>query len=94
MADKEKRLHKILLHSNLRGKLKMVKTLEEAYIVIVQHPHDPRNCFVYHKNRYQEELNKGETFPEEHVYFMVPTNPRSIRQKTNSIVFKDRLHKK
>ena len=94
MADKEKRLRKILFHANLRGKLKMVKTLEEAYIVIVQHPHGPHNCFVYHKNRYQEELNKGETFPEEHVYFTVPTNPRNIRQITNSIVFKDRLHEK
>ena len=46
MADKEKRLRKILLHAGLRGKLKMVKTLEEAYIVIVQHPHGPHNCFI------------------------------------------------
>ena len=94
MADKDKRLRKALLNSNLKGKLKMVKTLEEAYIVIVLHPHDSRNCFVYHKDRYQEELNNGETFPEEYVYFMVPTNPRNIKQITNSIVFKDRLNEK
>ena len=94
MADKEKRLRKALLNSNLRGKLKTVKTLEEAYIVIVLHPLDSRNCFVYHKDRYQDELNSGETFPEEYVYFMVPTNPRNIKQITNSIVFKDRLNEK
>ena len=63
MADKEKKLRKILLRAGLRGKLKMVKTLEEAYIVIVQHPHGPHNCVVYHKGKYQEELNEGKTFP-------------------------------
>ena len=94
MADKEKRLRKALLNSNLKGKLKTVKTLEEAYIVIVLLPHDSRSCLVYHKDRYQEELNNGETFPEEYVYFMVPTNPRNIKQITNSIVFKDRLNEK
>ena len=94
MADKEKRLRKALLNTDLKGKLKTVKTLEEAYIVIVLHPHDSRDCFVYHKDRYQDELNSGETFSEEYVYFMVPTNPRNIKQITNSIVFKDRLNKK
>ena len=94
MADKEKKLRKILLRAGLRGKLKMVNTLEEAYIVIVQHPHGSYNCFVYHKDRYQEELNKGKTFPEEHVYFTVPTNSRNIKQITNSIVFKDCLLEK
>ena len=94
MADKEKKLRKILLRAGLRGKLKMVKTLEEAYIVIVQHPHVSHSCVVYHKDKYQEELNEGETFSEERVYFTVPTNPRNIRQITNSIVFKDRLLEK
>ena len=94
MVDKEKKLRKILLRAGLRGKLKMVNTLEEAYIVIVQHPHGSHNCVVYYKDKYQEELNEGKTFPEEHVYFTVPTNPRNIRQITNSIVFKDRLLEK
>ena len=62
MADKAKRLRKALFNAGLKGKLKTVKTLEEAYIVIVLHPHDSRNCFVYHKDRYQEELNSGKTF--------------------------------
>ena len=94
MADKAKRLRKALFNAGLKGKLKTVKTLEEAYIVIVLHPHDSRNCFVYHKDRYQEELNSGKTFSEKYVYFMVPTNPRNIKQITDSIVFKDRLNEK
>ena len=35
MADKEKRLRKALLNLNLKGKLKMVKTLEEAHFVLI-----------------------------------------------------------
>ena len=94
MADKDKRLRKALLNAGLRGKLKTVKTLKKAYIVMVLHPHEARNCIVYHKDRYQEELNSGKTFLEKCVYFMVPTNPRNIKQITDSIVFKDRLNKK
>ena len=85
MADKEKRLRKILLNSCLKGKVKPVKTLEEAHIIIVQKP--GINTF-FSKLGYQIALENGETFPEECVYFTTPTNPRNIRQITNSIILK------
>ena len=38
MADKEKRLRKLLTKVNLKGKLKSVKTYEESSIVLVEDP--------------------------------------------------------
>ena len=38
MADKEKRLHKILVKAGLKGKLKSVKTYEESSVVVVEDP--------------------------------------------------------
>ena len=89
MADKEKRLRKILLKSALKGKLKLAKTLEEAHIIIVQDPHYPGKNTFYNRDGYQTALNNGKTFPEECVYFTVPTNLRNIRQITKSIILKD-----
>ena len=89
MADKEKRLRKILLNSALKGKLKLVKTLEEAHIIIVQNPRYPGKNTFYNRRGYQTALDNGETFPEECVYFTVPTNLRNIRQITKSIILKD-----
>ena len=89
MADKEKRLRKILLNSCLKGQLKLVKTLEEAHIIIVQDPRYPGKNTFFNRCGYQTELNRGETFPEECVYFTVPTNPRNIRQITKRVILKD-----
>ena len=87
MADKEKRLRKILLNSALKGKLKPAKTLEEAHIVIVQDPCYPGKNVFYNKVGYKMALDRGETFPEECVYFTVSSNPRNIREITKSIIF-------
>ena len=89
MADKEERLRKILLNSALKGKVKPVKTLEEAHIIIVQKPSNPGINTFFSKLGYQIALENGETFPEECVYFTTPRNPRNIRQITNSIILKD-----
>ena len=89
MADKEKRLRKLLLNSRLKGQLKLVKTLEEAHIIIVQDPRYPGKNVFYNRRGYQTALDNGETFSEERVYFTVPSNPRNIRQITNSIICKD-----
>ena len=89
MADKEKRLRKILLNSCLKGKLKPVKTLEEAHIIIVQDPHCPGQNTFFNKLGYQTALDRGDTFPEERVYFTVLSNPRNIREITKSIILKD-----
>ena len=90
MADKEKRLRKILLNGCLKGQLKLVKTLEEAHIIIVQDPRYPKDKIMfYNRGGYQAALNNGETFPEECIYFTTPTNPRNINQITKRIILKD-----
>ena len=89
MPDKEKRLHKILLNSNLKGKLKPVKTLEEAQVIIVQKPNNPGKNTFFSKLGYQSALENGETFPEECVYFTVSSNPRNIKQIVVSNLSKD-----
>ena len=89
MADKEKRLRKILLNSNLKGKLKPAKTLEEAQIIIVQIPNNPGKNTFFSKLGYQMALKDGITFPEDRVYFTVPSNPRNTNQIVNGILAKD-----
>ena len=90
MANKEKRLRKILLNSRMKGQLKSVKTLDEAIIIIVRDPHRPDKIGFFNKLGYQTELDRGETFPEENVYFTVPSNPRNINGVIKSIITKER----
>ena len=77
MADKAKRLRKILDKKDLRGKLKSVDTLEEAHLILI----DDRkyNCAIklVGKDSYLGSLEYYEhTFPAEHIHFLVATNPR------------------
>ena len=76
MADKEKRLHKILSKRGWKGKLKLVATLEEARITLVNNKeHSIINLIG--KGTYLEVIEKGYTAPEEEVYYVVSTNPRN-----------------
>ena len=88
MADKEKRLQKFLTKTKLKGKLKTVKTFEEASIVIVEDPRCAANSVFYDKKGYQQALSKGETFPEEWVHYVVSTNPRNRRLVERSMLTK------
>ena len=84
MADKEKRLRKILSKFALKGKLKLVATLDEAHIVIVEDRNDKSNTKFIGKEVYIKMLENGYTFPEENIFFTVSSNPRdkkNIEQK-------------
>ena len=50
MADKEKRLRKILSKRGCKGKLKLVATLEEASIVVVEDPCSATKDLIFDKN--------------------------------------------
>ena len=77
MADKEKRLRKILSKNGLKGKLKLVATLEEAHLVIIKIGlGTPR---ITRKEEYIAMLEDGYTFSEEEVYFVVSSNPRDSK---------------
>ena len=88
MANKEKRLRKILAKRSLRGKLNSVKTLEEASIIIIDNPQCRDNSIFFNKIGYQIALSRGETYPDNLVHFTVPTNPRNIREIAQSIINK------
>ena len=77
MADKEKRIQKILTKAGLKGKLKSVKTLEEATVVIVVDPHNKTKNMVYDIHHYQIELERSGPFPTDRVHFLTSTNPRN-----------------
>ena len=86
MADKEKRLRKILNKIYMKGKLKPVDTLEEAHIVLVDYPEESTKYALFKKEGYQQVLANGYTYPGDRVYFMVPTNPRNRRQLEQSFM--------
>ena len=78
MADKEKRLRKILSKKGLKGKLKLVDTLEQSHFVLVNRKGLSELLFIK-KEAYLEMMERGYTFPEEEVYFTVSSNPRDSR---------------
>ena len=77
MADKEKRIQKFLAKAGFKGKLKSVKTLEEATIVIVEGSHNKYNNGIYDIRHYQIELERSGPFPTDRVHFLTSTNPRN-----------------
>ena len=84
MADKDKRLRKILVKINMKGRLKLVATLEEAHLVLVEDKQCASRTKLIGKDTYLIMIEKGYTFPEEEVYYTVSTNPRDrkhIEQK-------------
>ena len=91
MADKEKRLSKILLNKGLKGKLKPVDTLEEADIIIVEDRNDKTKTKFIGKDYYIKMVKEGYTFPEENMFFTVSSNPRdkkNIEQKLFSNILR------
>ena len=86
MADKAKRLRKILFKFSLKGKLKSVKTLEESGIVIVENPCGENKFLIFDKNGFIHVQSNGETFPEDRVHFLVSTNSRNRRLVEKSIL--------
>ena len=77
MADKEKRIQKFLTKVGLKGKLKSVKTLEEATVVVVEDPRDRVKNVFYDRAHYQITLERSGPFPVDQVHFLTSTNPRN-----------------
>ena len=74
MADKAKRLRKILVKGGLKGMLKPVNTLEEAHIIIID---DKPTAKCVGVDTYKQWIAEGYTFPEETIHFLVSSNPRN-----------------
>ena len=90
MADKEKRLRKILTKAGLKGKLKSVKTYKESSIVVVEDPCSVTKNVFFDKRGFEYALSNGETFPEDRVHFLVSTNPRNRQLVERSVLSNNR----
>ena len=78
MADKEKRLRKILSKMKIKGQFKLVATLEEAHLVLIDERERP-SFHLVGKDSYLIAIENGYIFSEEEVYYLVSTNPRNRR---------------
>ena len=76
MADKEKRLRKILSKFALKGKLKLTHALEQTNFVLL---YRKGQLFVMKKETYLTLIRRGEQFTEEEIYFTVSSNPRDSK---------------
>ena len=70
MADKEKRIQKILSKMGCKGKLKSVATLEEATVVVVEDPHDKAKNMALSVCNYPIVLKRFGPFPTDRVHFL------------------------
>ena len=77
MADKEKRLRKILVKKGFKGKLKSVATIEEAHLICVENSQCISKTIITGKDTYKQLLEEGHTFPEDQVHYLVSSNPRN-----------------
>ena len=64
MADKEKQLRKILVKINMKGRLKLVATLEEAHLILVQDKRCASRTKLIGKDTYLEMVVKVTLFPK------------------------------
>ena len=83
MADKEKRLRKILFIRGWKGMLKSVATLEEAHMIMIEDGQRINRSIIVDKDTYA--LEKGYTFPEDRIHYLVPSNPRDARNVARSV---------
>ena len=97
MADKEKRLRKILAKRGHKGMLKSVGSLEEAHLILLEDRQCINKSVLLERDTYRQKIEEGYTFPEDQVHYLISTNPRNARNierqfSSNSYgVFKIRL---
>ena len=91
MADKEKRLRKILSKMNIKGRFKLAATLEEAHLVLID-ARERSKFYLVEKDSYLIAIENGYIFSEEGVYYLVSANPRNrqlVEQKYLTNAFAD-----
>ena len=76
MADKRKRLQKILVKKGLKGQLKPVDNLEDAHIILIENKQCVDKTALVGKDDYKKMI-EGHTFPSDIVHFLVSANPRN-----------------
>ena len=78
MAERSRRLRKILERGGLKGQLKQVGSLDEAQLVLVLNPAIGSQFMFASKDEYKQALENGVTYWEgKETYFLVSANPRN-----------------
>ena len=77
MADKAKRLRKILAKKCLKGQLKPVESLDDAHIILLESKHSIDQAIFIEKDTYKKLIEDGHTFLEENVHYLVSANSRN-----------------
>ena len=86
MADKIKRLNKMLNKKRSKGFLKPVENLEDSHFVLVEKIKD-RFCneSIFKTEGYKALLESGKTYPPDIVHFLVITNKRNAQNIKNTL---------
>ena len=77
MADKGKRLQKILDKKGMKGQLRPVESLEEAHIIVIEDKQCINRSAFMGKDAYKRMVENGRTFSSDIVHYLVSTNPRN-----------------
>ena len=77
MADKGKRLQKILVKKGMKVQLRPVESLEEARVIIIEDKQCINRFAFMGKDAYKRMVENGRTFPSDIVHFLVSANPRN-----------------
>ena len=77
MADKRKRLQKILVKKGMKGQLRPVETLGDAHIIVIEDKQCINQSAFMGKDAYKRMIENGGTFPSDIVHFLVSANPRN-----------------
>ena len=88
MADKIKRLNKMLNKSGLKGFLKPVENLEDSHFVLVEKIKDRfsnSNELMIKTEDYKALQESGKTYPPDIVHFLVITNKRNAQNIKNTL---------
>ena len=86
MADKKKRLRKILDKKEMRGMLKSMDTIEEAHLILVDDRRYDGSIRLLPKESYLNLVEEGQIISEENVYYLIPANPRDRKNIEKSLI--------
>ena len=86
MADKIKRLEKVLKKKGMKGWLKPVDNLENSQFVIVENKGCVYNSMLIRTEDYKTLLERGETYPPDIVHFLIYSNKRNVQNMNNSLL--------
>ena len=89
MADKIKRLNKILNKRRMKGFFKPVENSEDSHFVLVENTKDCLDRFcdetIFKTEDYKVLLESGETYPPDIVHFLVISNKRNVQNIKNTL---------